>query len=103
MYLEVADVLDEIQQGWPRLETMFDSLRGRHFLATVHPELATYRPSVECREGDDAGVLGLSTWTVPGGKYLRKRLRGEPPALYAGIGPAADLLERSANGTALGP
>lgn len=96
MYLEVPDVIAEIQSGWPRFEAIIGNLRGRHFLATVHPELGTYRTSVERREGDDAAELGLLTWTVPGGTYLRKRLRGKPPTLYDGIGPAADLLERSA-------
>jgi hypothetical protein len=29
---------------------------------------------------------------LPGGRYLRTRLRGEPPELYARIGPTFDKL-----------
>ena len=96
MYLQVGDNVEEIREGWPRLEQIIGNLRGRHFLATVHPELDAYRPSVQWREGDEAQPLGLTMGVVPGGRYLRARLRGEPPELYDRIAPTADLLERSA-------
>ncbi|HSC50027.1 MAG TPA: hypothetical protein VLD16_07165 [Gaiellaceae bacterium] len=42
--------------------------------------------------GDDAAALGLEEGSLPGGRYLRARLRGEPPALYERIGPTFEQL-----------
>ena len=36
--------------------------------------------------------LGLQTGTLPGGWYLRALITGDPPALYARIGPAMQAL-----------
>ena len=47
------------------------------------------------REGDEL-VSGLESGTLPGGRFLRARLRGEPPAVYEQIGPTFDELARQA-------
>ena len=39
---------------------------------------------------------GLERGTLPGGRYLRARLRGEPPAVYERIGPTFEELMRQA-------
>jgi DNA gyrase inhibitor GyrI len=39
-------------------------------------------------------VPGLESGTLPGGRFLRARLRGEPPAVYERIGPTFDELTR---------
>ena len=44
--------------------------------------------------GDDAAALGLEAGALPGGGYLRLRLRGEPPELYDRIGPGFEALLR---------
>ena len=54
-----------------------------------------YRACVQAREGDEL-VPGLESCTLPGGRYLRARLRGEPPALYERIGPTFDELAKAA-------
>ena len=47
------------------------------------------------REGD-AVLPELESGTLPGGRYLRARLRGEPPGLYERIKPVFDELARKA-------
>jgi hypothetical protein len=44
------------------------------------------------REGDDPQALGLETGMLPGGRYLRTRLHGEPPDVYGRIGPTFEAL-----------
>ena len=85
-YVEVADVLAEIQVAWPALEALVGDRRGRHFLAAFDPRAGWYRACVEVRDG--LPDLDLPDYTVPGGSFLRVRLRGEPPAVYEEIGPA---------------
>ena len=38
---------------------------------------------------------GLESGTLPGGRYLRARLRGDPPAVYERIGPTFDEMSAS--------
>ena len=52
---------------------------------------AVYRACVELR----GASYGLEAGVIPGGRYARTRLRGEPPAVYELIGPAVAELERS--------
>ena len=91
-----ADEQAGIEAVWQRLESVVGSLRGRHFLATFDPATAEYRACVEVREGDDSDALGLERDVVPGGTYLRARLRGEPPGLYRRIRPTFEELVRAA-------
>jgi len=96
MFVQVPDTVPEIQEGMQRLESVVGELRGRRFFGTVHPENSTYRACVQQRDGDRPKNLGLETGTVPGGRYLRARLQGEPPELYERIAPTAALLEQAA-------
>jgi hypothetical protein len=91
MFLEVADTQTGITEGWQRLEELLGDLRGRHFYGTVQAHL--YRVCVQLREEDHPARLGLSSGRIPGGRYLRLRLRGDPPALYRDIAPAVGRLE----------
>lgn len=91
MFLEVADTQTGITEGWQRLEGLLGDLRGRRFFGTVQSHL--YRVCVQQRDEDHAARLGLASGRIPGGRYLRLRLRGEPPALYQRIAPAAGRLE----------
>lgn len=54
----------------------------------------TYGACTPLRDGDDPEQLALAT--LPGGPYLRGRIVGEPPQLYAQIGPGMAELERHA-------
>jgi hypothetical protein len=94
MYLEVADDPVEIRRGWTQLEASVGSLRGRRFLGTF--SAGRYRACAKLRANDAPELLGLRSAVVPGGRYLRARLRGEPPELYDRIPAAFSQLEAAA-------
>ena len=87
------EVLLEIRAAWERLEAVVGSLRGRRFVGAFWPS-DEYWACVERLAGEDAGEL--ADGVVPGGAYLRERLRGEPPALYDRIPAAFASLETRA-------
>jgi hypothetical protein len=94
MFLRTEDDPAEMSKAWERLERLV-GLRGRKFFGTFDPSTREYRVCVQIRDGDDAAALGLETAVIPGGAYLRARLRGEPPAVYERIAPTFDALVRS--------
>jgi hypothetical protein len=93
-FVRVPDGLDEIRRAWNELEAVVP-LRGRHFYGAYDPVADDYRACVELREGDEL-VPGLESGTLPGGRYLRARLRVDPPELYEGIKPTFDAMMREA-------
>jgi hypothetical protein len=88
--VRVPDGLPHIRRAWDGLEAVV-SLRGRHFYGAFDPIADDYRACVEVREGDEL-VPALESGTLPGGRYLRARLRGEPPGVYEQIGPTFGAL-----------
>jgi len=93
-FIRVADGLEEIGRAWDELEAAV-ALRGRRFYGAYDPVADDYRACVEVREGD-AVVPDLESGTLPGGRYLRARLRGDPPDLYERIRPTFDELVQQA-------
>ena len=93
-FVRVPDGLEHIRRAWGELEAVV-LLRGRHFYGAFDPVADDYRACVEVREGDELDP-GLESGTLPGGHYLRARLRGDPPAVYQRIGPTFDALGRQA-------
>lgn len=88
--------LSAIQAGWPEFEHGFDSLRGRRMMGIVYPAANVYRMSSARLDRDRDNTLMLDETVVPGGTYLRLRLRGEAPAVYEQIADAfAVLFERA--------
>jgi hypothetical protein len=83
MFLRTKDEPAEIRRGWERLETLV-SLGGRKFFGAFDAPTEECRVCVQTRDDDPAG-LGLESGSLPGGRYLRARLRGEPPAVYERI------------------
>jgi hypothetical protein len=93
-FVRVPDGIENIRRAWDELEAVV-ALRGRHFYGAFDPVANDYRACVEVRDGDEL-VPGLDSGTLPGGRYLRARLRGDPPAVYKQIGPTFDELTRQA-------
>jgi len=84
-FVRVPDGLEHIRRAWNELESVVD-LHGRHFYGAFDPGANDYCACVEVREGDEL-MPGLENGSLPGGRYLRARLRGEPPGIYQRIAP----------------
>ncbi len=89
---DVPDTITEIHEGWRAFEAAFDSLRGRHMFGLVYPAQGIYRLFSQRLNRDADNPLGLDETVILAGRYLRLRLLGDPPAIYARIGPAFDAL-----------
>jgi hypothetical protein len=97
MFKRVVDEPVAIGRGWAELEEAVGSLHGRKFYGAFDAAAREYRVCVETREDDDPDALGLELGRLPGGRYLRVRLRGEPPAVYDLIGPTFEKLAKRAD------
>lgn len=87
MLKRVADRQEEITRGWAEVERAVGSLRGRKFYGVLDIARGEYQVCVERRDVDDPSAIGLESGTLPGGRYLRVRLEGEPPDVYRLIAP----------------
>ena len=102
MFARCDDEPAAMRLAWERLEALV-GLRGRKFFGAFDPSTREYRVCVEVRDGDDPAALGLESGALPGGRFLRARLRGEPPEVYERIGPTFDVLVRTADPDATRP
>ena len=96
MFVRAVDEPDAIRLAWEHLETRIGALQGRKFFGTFDVATSEYRACVQVREQDDPAAFGLESATLPGGRYLRARLRGEPPAVYERISPTFAALAQAA-------
>jgi hypothetical protein len=96
MLVCVADELAEIQRAWAQFETAV-GLRGRKFYGAFDPVADTYSVCAVRRADDDPAAFGAEPGTLPGGRYVCVRLKGEPPAVYEQIGPTAERLAQRAD------
>src|SRR4029077_4602261 len=76
-FVRVPDGIEAIRRAWDELEAVVD-LHGRRFYGAFDPVANEHRACVELRERDEV-VPGLENGALPGGRYLRVRLRGDPP------------------------
>lgn len=81
-----------IQAAWPDFEGSFDSLQGRRMMGLVHGGGEVYRMCSTRLDRDRENPGGHDETVIPGGHYLRLRLRGAAPGVYASIAPAFDEL-----------
>jgi hypothetical protein len=95
MFIRTNDDVAEFGPAWQRLEELVGT-RGRKFFGAFYPATQEYRVCVQIQQGDDPTALGLETGTLPAGRYLRERIRGEPPALYERIAPTFQELLKHA-------
>lgn len=84
--------LAAIKAAWPEFEHGFDPLRGRRMMGLVYPATNVYRMSSVRLDRDRGNPLMLDETIVPGGAYLRLRLRGTAPAVYEQIADAFAVL-----------
>jgi hypothetical protein len=82
------------QRAFTELESRLGTLRGRRFFGVFDPSSAEYLACVQTRDDDDARALGLGEMVLAGGPYLRATITGQPPAVYAQIGPTFEELEK---------
>ena len=85
MFKRVADEVAAIGRAMQEVEAAV-GLRGRKYYGAFDND-GEYRVCVQLREDDDPQALGLEVGTLPGGRYARERLTGEPPEVYELIGP----------------
>jgi hypothetical protein len=95
MFLRIGDDVEEMGPAWQQLEGLVGT-RGRRFFGAFYPPTREYRVCVQAKAGDDPDALGLESGTLPGGRYLRARIHGEPPALYERIAPTFQALLKGA-------
>jgi hypothetical protein len=60
------------QKAFTKLESKLKTLRGRRFYGTYHA--GEYRACVAIRPDDKPDDLGLDTWIITGGKYIREKM-----------------------------
>ncbi len=96
-YVQVTDEISQIRAAWPVLEQAVGSMRGRRFIAAFDPLQGWYRACVEIRVEVTDEERALPEMVIPGGPYLRVRLRGDPPEVYDEIAAAYALPESSAH------
>jgi hypothetical protein len=82
------------QRAFTELESRLDTLRARRFFGVFDPRSSEYLACVQRKDGDDAHALGLRQTVIPGGAFVRATITGQPPALYAQIGPTFEELEK---------
>lgn len=95
MFIRTPDDPLEFGPAFQRLEELVGT-RGRKYYGAFYPREKEYRACVVTKDGDDARALGLEEGALPGGRYLRARLQGAPPALYERIAPTFEALLRQA-------
>ena len=95
MFIRAADDAAEFGPAFQRLEELVGT-RGRKLFGAFYPREKEYHACVQVQDADDPSAVGLESGTLPGGRYLRTRIRGEPPALYERIGPTFEELLKHA-------
>lgn len=95
MEQSTADELPAIQAIWPSFERLV-GLRGRKMFARVDERSRTYTVCTPVKPGDRPGELGVPTGVLPGGRYLRGTLLGDPARIYGLIGDGMAELRRAA-------
>ena len=74
MYVESTAGTAGAAAAFDQLESRLSSLKRRRFYGTFQRPLGPYRACVAVEGGEDAAVVGLKTWEIPGGKYSRRKL-----------------------------
>ena len=65
------------KKAFAKLESKLSSIKRRKFYGVLEgtPENGIFRACVEIMNTDKPKQLGLETWTIPGGKYVRGKIK----------------------------
>jgi len=74
MYVEAKGGLSGVREAWSTLESKLPSLKRRKFYGTYHDDDKVYRACTATMDDKEPEKLGLSTWTIPGGKFVREKI-----------------------------
>ena len=77
---------EQASESFRRLEGKLASLKGRRFYGAVTDD--EYRACVALQPTDDTTALPHPTWTLPGGRYMRRLIADWESNRHL-IGPAA--------------
>jgi hypothetical protein len=91
LFLRAPDEVEQFAPLWAVLEELV-GLRGRRFYGAFYLDEHEYRVCTQKKAGDEAAALGLESGVLPGGRFLRCRLKGEAPAIYEHIAPTFTML-----------
>ena len=97
MALRVERHPDAIRSAWADLESRVGTFDGRIVFGAFYVPKSVYLACTRPEPDDEPGALGLEHEVLPGGRYLKARLHGEPPAVYGLIQPAFDDLAQGAS------
>ena len=75
MYVEARGGLSGVREAWSTLESKLPSLKRRKFYGTYHDDDKVYRACTAIMDEKEPEKLALSTWTIPGGKFVREKIR----------------------------
>jgi len=64
---------EQAPEAFRELEAKLPSLKGRKFYGVEFS--GEYRACVEMRENDDPSSLPHPVWVIPGGKYVRRKIK----------------------------
>jgi predicted RNA-binding protein with PIN domain len=81
---------------WERLRSAVPDVASRRCYGAFYPPSSEYRACIELGDFAEDAKLGLESAVLPGGTFLRARLRGEPSKIYPQIGPTFDALSKAA-------
>ena len=84
-FIQTADDAEHIPGAFERLEAALPTLRGRKFVGAFDASAGWYRACVKSVDDPQTDEAQLPVAEIPGGSYLRIRLRNEPPALYEAL------------------
>ncbi len=74
MYVEAKGGLAGVGQAWSDLHSRLSDLRGRKFYGAYLPREGAYRACLAVIDETEPNRLGLPVWTIPGGRYARRKL-----------------------------
>jgi hypothetical protein len=84
-------IAEQAPEAFKTLEAALPSLKGRKFYGVVLGD--EYRACVGIDPADDAGSLPYPTWTISGGRYVRRKIENWEDNLRL-IGAVVEELRR---------